>query len=273
MVCYKELMRVAGDLHFLILATVILGGLMHRRFCTAPCRSQQYLDGFWDAVFDPDDVGLQQGWYETFPSNSMQIWVPGVWNTRAGRLNYEGAVWYRRQFVLDECRAARLDFFGVTHQANVWLDGEPLGDHYGGFLPFSFDLLDPSPGLHEVIVRVDNTHDMNNTIPSSHLDWFRYGGIFRPVLVEQMQSEAIVSTLRLIPDLDGGTGRLAVRAQIENLLPRPLTAEWSISIDGEPVRQDAVRIEARGEAVVRFALDVPEVESWIVTIPDCTWWA
>ena len=39
----------------------------------------------------------------------------------------------------------------MTHQANVWLDGEPIGAHYGGFTPFSFLVLAPQAGMHELM--------------------------------------------------------------------------------------------------------------------------
>jgi beta-glucuronidase len=150
---------------------------MHRTFLTSQSRAQVDLSGTWDFVTDPKDRGLEEEWHDTFPVRAERVWVPGVWNTHRPYLNYEGVAWYRCRFMLPVCRGAKICFAAVAHQANVWLDGEPLGDHYGGFTPFAFVVRSPRPGSHELVVRVDNTHDNRSTVPSDRLDWFRYGAI------------------------------------------------------------------------------------------------
>ena len=59
-----------------------------------------------------------------------------------------GVAWYRRQFtvepgLLDRPRdAAILHFGAVDYHATVWLNGELVGEHEGGYLPFEFDVID-----------------------------------------------------------------------------------------------------------------------------------
>lgn len=51
--------------------------------------------------------------------------------------------WYRKKFrVSDEHlgKLSRLLFDGVDYFSTVWLNGEKLGDHEGGFVPFLFDV-------------------------------------------------------------------------------------------------------------------------------------
>jgi beta-mannosidase len=51
--------------------------------------------------------------------------------------------WYRKQFSVDKKEAGkllRLNFDGVDYFATVWLNGEKLGEHEGGYVPFSYDV-------------------------------------------------------------------------------------------------------------------------------------
>jgi beta-glucuronidase len=186
----------------------------------------------------------------------------GVWNSHCRYHNYEGAGWLCRTFETGACSAAVLNFGAVTQQANVWLDGEPLGEHYGGFLPFSFLLPSLEPGQHQLVVRVDNTHDMASTIPSANLDWCRYGGIPRPVWVEELAAPAYIVSLRLTPALERGQGRLRVRAELFNLTDTPLDGICQLRVDGQEMRAEPVHLEAGGSQVLLFGLTLPKVTPW-----------
>lgn len=51
--------------------------------------------------------------------------------------------WYRKTFTLRKPPSAklfRLMFDGVDYFATVWLNGEKLGEHEGGYVPFSYDV-------------------------------------------------------------------------------------------------------------------------------------
>lgn len=235
---------------------------MHRMFRTTTRRRQTSLEGMWDFVPDPHDMGFGEGWFSDYPSNSQPMWVPGVWNTTRELLNYEGPAWFRTRITTGECMAAVLNFAAVTHQANVWLDGDPLGGHYGGFLPFSFMISSPEPGTHELIVRVDNTHDMTTTVPSAYLDWFRYGGIPRPVWLDELSGPGYIASLRLTPVVKHGKAVLRVRAELLNLSDSVLDDVWTLYLDGQEIRSERVRIESGDAQVLLFAVDVKDAQLW-----------
>jgi len=234
---------------------------MHRTFITSTTRKCTYLDGTWDFAADPHDLGLGAGWYDRFPQDCVPMWIPGVWNTSRPYLNYEGVGWFRTRLSLRECAAAAISFGSVTQQANVWLDGEPLGEHYGGFLPFSFLLIGSEPGQHELIVRVDNTHDMTSTIPSAHLDWWRYGGIPRPVWVEDLQGPGYVASLRLT-SLVGDKPTLRVRSEVVNLSDQPLDDVWTLYVEDEPLLSREVHLAPGDSQVLMFGQQVRDVRLW-----------
>jgi beta-glucuronidase len=121
--------------------------------------------------------------------NSPTLLVPGDWNTqRESLLLYEGTIWYRRVF--DDPRkdpsSRLLVWFGaVASRAHVFLNGELLGTHEGGFTPFNFEITDRvRPADNFLIVKADNTRRAE-AVPTLDFDWWNYGGITRPVrLVE-----------------------------------------------------------------------------------------
>ena len=92
-----------------------------------------------------------------------------------------------------------LRFGSVTHKAEVWLNGECLGSHRGGFLPFQFDITGKArEGENDLAVVVNNIVD-STTLPAGRVvrqkfpglpeeihnlpnfDFYNYSGIMRPV--------------------------------------------------------------------------------------------
>ena len=106
------------------------------------------------------------------------MWVPGTWNCYARYWHYEGPAWLRRKFEVPKEGQLRLRFAGVFYLAKVWLDGKFVGDHEGGYTPFSFVLDAVAKGEHEIVVLVDNRLS-DESLPKKGVDWFPYGGIYR----------------------------------------------------------------------------------------------
>ena len=79
----------------------------------------------------------------------------------------------------------------MTEYARVYLDGEYLGEHYGGFTAFEFDKV-VEAGRHTLIVMVD-ARSTEDTIPLWAVDWHHYCGIIRSVEVSEYKSVAIKS--------------------------------------------------------------------------------
>ncbi len=158
---------------------------MIRTFPEHRIRYSHMLDGLWDFVTDPDDIGIEQQWYSQFPSNCRKSNVPGCWNNDIGLYDYEGVAWYRTWFYLPKACHTRLVFHSIAGQADIYLNGKHVGEHYGSFSPYEVIGTQLDSGRHELVVRVDNTHD-NQTIPLERVDWFHYGGIFRSVELQQL---------------------------------------------------------------------------------------
>ena len=120
--------------------------------------------------------------YDFDKSPTMQI--PSDWNTKDERLFfYEGTVWFKRSFLavpMEECRTL-LYFGAVNYDCRVWVNGQEVGHHVGGFTPFNFDISDLlKEGENTVIVKVDNKRHPED-VPTQIFDWWNYGGITRDV--------------------------------------------------------------------------------------------
>lgn len=100
---------------------------------------------------------------------------------------WQGLCWYRHTLRLGADAAGKkvlLKFDGAMNDADVWLDGAPLGRHMGGFLPFVFDLTGRvRPGVDATLaVRLDNRDDpITGPKPLRQLDFNTYGGLYRHV--------------------------------------------------------------------------------------------
>ncbi len=62
----------------------------------------------------------------------------------SGSVNYQGEAWYRKHFSIpfeSKNRRISLHFEAVMGKCKVWLNGQLLGEHFGGYLPFEVDLI------------------------------------------------------------------------------------------------------------------------------------
>lgn len=165
-----------------------------------PGRTTISLDGAWHAIVDPYDNGTSGAFYRNqVPKDKSErveysfdaspvLNVPGDWNTqREQLLFYEGPVWYRRVFNYHKRTNTRVFvYFGaVNYRSVVFLNGEKLGDHEGGFTAFNFEVTNLlREGENFLIVEVNNMRRADG-VPALKFDWWNYGGITRDVsLVE-----------------------------------------------------------------------------------------
>ena len=75
-----------------------------------------------------------------------------------------------------------IHFGAVNYVSDIYLNGELIGSHEGGFTPFQFEITDKiQSGKNALIVKVNNKR-LKNGLPGLGFDWFNYGGITRDVI-------------------------------------------------------------------------------------------
>ncbi len=80
----------------------------------------------------------------------------------------------------DAGRRAFLDFEGVMCACELWIEGEFVGGHRGGYTPFSIEVTGRlRPGANRLVVKVDSTERADIPPFGGVLDYLAYGGIYR----------------------------------------------------------------------------------------------
>lgn len=99
------------------------------------------LDGDWSFVTDPSGA-LKVGDLPGVP-NARLAHVPGSWQSEFADLrDYSGVAWYWRSVHLEALEPERVllvRFGAVDYRADVYVNGQKVGSHDGGYLPFEFD--------------------------------------------------------------------------------------------------------------------------------------
>lgn len=193
-------------------------------------RAVTSLDGEWHTIVDPYENGYydyryrpsEHGYFENAepegPSDLVEydfdrsptLRVPGDWNSqRESLFLYEGSVWYKRSFDVPPLDGSRLFvYFGAAnYRARVYLNGDKLGEHEGGFTPFNFEITDRVRERDNfLVVQVDSTR-RREAVPTLNTDWWNYGGLTRRVLLVRVPETFVRSYhVQLAP---GALDRLA----------------------------------------------------------------
>ncbi len=148
------------------------------------------LNGLWDFIVDLDPKYHNVPVYaspEWNRKNWQKVQVPGTWNKYSERLDiYEGVCWFAREFEIDEIAEnsiAILRFGGINYKCRIFLNGNFIAEHEGGYTEFTVDISDEIiAGKNYLAIEVDNRATQIK-IPAC-LGYFNYGGIHRDVTLE-----------------------------------------------------------------------------------------
>lgn len=107
----------------------------------------------------------------------------------SGSRNYQGVAWYRKHFKIDASLQGKLIniyFEAAMGKTAVYLNGRKIGEHWGGYLPFSVELTQYGVQAGDecvLAVMTDNSDDKNYPPGKKQatLDFTYHGGIYRDV--------------------------------------------------------------------------------------------
>lgn len=166
------------------------------------------LNGLWEYAIRP--TGTQQ------PADmDGQILVPfAVESSLSGvmkTLGKENELWYSREFTVPSSWKGKnilLHFGAVDWQADVWVNGVKMGQHRGGYTPFSFDITPVlAKGKYQITVKVWDPSDEGYQPRGKqvkHPDGIWYtpvSGIWQTVWMEPVSANHI-TRLKTTPDID-----------------------------------------------------------------------
>jgi beta-glucuronidase len=177
---------------------------------TAPRTSAEIKTG-WRFQIDTNDLGERERWYALGFDRAgwSQVEVPRAWDCFDEALRgYEGVGWYC--VTLDGSMARpgmvqHLAFGRVMYHGKVWLNGEFLGEHTDGYLPYAFDVTGKlTETANHVVLRVDNRPRIDWLPAAKEIEWVQYGGILQPVRIETKAPHFLADlSIQAIPQGDG----------------------------------------------------------------------
>ena len=260
----------------LLFAANIVQGQQQRSFITNVAgRDTISLDGQWQIIIDPYENGYYDYRYQpradgyfknTKPSSpsdlieynfdtSQQLNVPGDWNSQDQRLLfYEGTLWYKKSFDYQKKQRTRLfvHFGAANYVADVYLNGQKLGRHEGGFTPFNFEITAIAKEKDNfLVVKVDNKR-RRDAVPTLNTDWWNYGGLTRAVTLVEVP-ETFVEDYRIQLNKDGPTNLITGFVKLNG----PEAGNQWVTVELPEVdRKERFKTDGVGMAQVSFTANV-----------------
>ena len=135
-----------------------------------------------DWRFIREDVGIEQA----DEAATEPVTLPHTWNaqdgTDGGNDYHRGRCWYAKRFPMPAHSSEEevwLEFEGAAMSAQVFLNGNLLCTHDGGYATFRVNLTDHLQAENVLAVSVDNSK--NDRVYPQKADYTFYGGQNRPV--------------------------------------------------------------------------------------------
>lgn len=218
------------------------------------------LNGLWEYAITPSEADPEKMDGNILVPFAVESALSGV-----GRAVGENeALWYEREFTVPEEWAGQrvlLNFGAVDWKAEVYVDDTFVGEHTGGYAPFSFDVTDmlAKGKKHSLKVKVTDRTDKwfqprGKQVSQPEGIWYTAAtGIWQTVWMEPVPA-AHIDSYYAVADIDAGTLAVTVDAAVGD----GDVVEVVLLSDGDPVAK------AEGREVT---LAVPEMRLWSPSDP------
>lgn len=173
----------------------------------------------------------------TWESGWKEVEIPHTWNAKDMQVKaasfYEGIGYYRKIYFAPEALKDKrlfLRFEGVGACAEVFVNGELVTEHKGGYSAFACEIgkLLKYGKENEIIVKADN-QSRQDVIPINHNLFGVYGGIYRPVWLVVTEPYTICVTDNASPgvyitqnNVSQKQANIQVKVKLDNGTPQPV---------------------------------------------------
>ena len=228
------------------------------------------LDGTWEFSFDPE--GLWNSPHQ--PQWESRIVVPFSPETPASGIGNTGffrACWYRRQFAAPELANGDrllLHFGAVDYAAKVWVNGQIVATHEGGYTPFTADItewLKRDEPETVVVAAEDDPAELSK--PRGKQDWQlhphsiwypRTTGIWQTVWLERVNATHL-GAVRWTPNLE--RWEIGFEAWVNGPVRDGLRCNVKLWAAGKLLAEDTYTVIS-GEVHRRIALSDPGIDDY-----------
>jgi beta-galactosidase/beta-glucuronidase len=178
----------------------------------------------------------------------------------------ENRLWYRRTFNTPQGWSKKrilLHFEAVDWETTVWINGQELGTHRGGYDPFSFDITDflKKRGTQEIVLSVWDPVNAGfqprgkQVIEPRGIWYTSVTGIWRTVWLEPVNQTRIQS-FKIVPDIDAEEVRISV-----------VCADKTLSYRTEIEVREEGTMEGMGRGIAGEEISIP-IENPRMWSPD-----
>ncbi|MGX8691724.1 MAG: sugar-binding domain-containing protein, partial [Eubacteriales bacterium] len=222
--------------------------------------SYQCLNGTWQYAILPEFKRLTEYQGDILVPFSPETQLSGV----EKQVTEHDALYYKKEFCVERSffkDVTFLHFTAVDYYCEVSLNGQDLGSHKGGFLPFTFDV---STALHEgknvLTLKVLDPTDTSYIARGKQVSkpgniWYPgQSGIWGTVWLESV-TKGYVKDLRIVPDIDAEQVEITVTSDSP-------TVSVEVLEDGRVIR------EAKGKTNAPLTIPMPDAKLWAPEHPD-----
>lgn len=237
------------------------------------------LNGIWKFAFDDDKTGLEKR-YHAGENLELEIEVPFCYQSvksGIGDTAHHETVWYSRSVFMAEQELENtclLHIGAADYETDIWVNGEYVGKHCGGYAQFTFDIKSYlNAGDNIIAIRVRD--DLECDRPRGKQYWKEepdrcwytgVTGIWQNVWME-LTKEIYLEQVKMTPDIDR---RLL---EMELYFNRSEDIELEISIFYEGRLKKRITTEAGGRYVKEGILleeedKIDEIHYWSPDHPN-----
>ena len=220
----------------------------------------QNLNGWWDCAIqnlaDPQPAAFEEKILVPFAPESRLSGVEHV-------LQPDEKIWYHRSFTVkhDDNEVVHLHFGAVDYACELWINGSKVGEHWGGYLPFSFDITSfLLEGENELVLACTDATDTElhqkgkQRLAPGGIWYTSVSGIWQTVWLEVLPQQHIHS-LKLTPKMDASN--LLIEVAFSNAVePSEIELEAVASFDGQEVACGNVTYASQ------ILLHIPDPKKW-----------
>ncbi len=220
----------------------------------------QNLNGWWECAIQnleaPKPISFTEKILVPFAPESRLSGVEHV-------LQPDEKLWYRRGFRVNHAadEVVMLHFGAVDFACELWINGRRVGEHWGGYLPFSFDITAfLIEGENELLLACTDATEAGlhqrgkQRLETGGIFYTSVSGIWQTVWLEVLPTRHIRS-LKLTPNLDAGS-LLAEVVLSDAVDPSGAALEAVASFAGQEVAC------ASAKAASQMLLHIPNPHKW-----------
>lgn len=205
--------------------------------------------------------------------------LPHTWNALDGLLGgkyFRGTGWYRTHFQLPKnSQGSRvlLEFDAAFRNAEVFLNGNKMGAHIGGFARFRFDATDAVNFSGDNLVAVRVNSSTNDFIPRNG-DFTMFGGLYRPARI-LLTSPAHLATMDCaspgvffsLQSVSARNAAVGVKIELANDDSKKFSGAIRVAVNlpnGERASAEnlPVKIEARSTLTTNLTVNIRRPHLW-----------